>query len=239
MWRLVREDRSLRFWRVLILYPPTRRRRCNLSTFSVTPCTADYGTAVRAVAGRGLGTGYCDNSLTYTPPRNRTRCARRVLLRRPVVEPLQLCHKLLPASRSDTDLCSNCLVLWSARYVLHCEQEIHYHRLLSHLAVHSHYSPGGRADWSRRCSLATLSRCVRRRDFLALGYGNTPWRSAARGKRVWRVVALPLQLPLSQHTLSTAGAVARYRPLPKRRFVIPSPPRSTRTLRAYFAASLV
>ena len=143
MWRLVREDRSLRFWRVLILYPPTRRRRCNLSTFSVTPCTADYGTAVRAVAGRGLGTGYCDNSLTYTPPRNRTRCARRVLLRRPVVEPLQLCHKLLPASRSDTDLCSNCLVLWSARYVLHCEQEIHYHRLLSHLAVHSHYSPGG------------------------------------------------------------------------------------------------
>ena len=141
MWRLVREDRSLRFWRVLILYPPTRRRRCNLSTFSVTPCTADYGTAVRAVAGRGLGTGYCDNSLTYTPPRNRTRCARRVLLRRPVVEPLQLCHKLLPASRSDTDLCSNCLVLWSARYVLHFEQEIHYHRRLSHIAVHSHCSP--------------------------------------------------------------------------------------------------
>ena len=129
--------------RVLIFDPPTRRRRCNLSTFSVTPCTADYGTAVRAVAGRGLGTGYCDNSLTYTPPRNRTRCARRVLLRRPVVEPLQLCQKLLPASRSDTDLCSNCLVLWSARYVLHCEQEIHYHRLLSHLVVHSHYSPGG------------------------------------------------------------------------------------------------
>ena len=118
MWRLVREDRSLRFWRVLIDAPPTRRRRCNLSTFSVTPCTADYGTAVRAVAGRGLGTGYCDNSLTYTPPRNRTRCARRVLLRRPVVEPLQLCHKLLPASRSDTDLCSNCLVLPSARSVL-------------------------------------------------------------------------------------------------------------------------
>ena len=128
---------------MLILDPPTRRRRCYLSTFSVAPCTADYGTAVRAVAGRGLGTGYCDNSLTYTPPRNRTRCARRVLLRRPVVEPLQLCHKLLPASRSDTDLCSNCLVLWSARYVLHFEQEIHYHRRLSHLAVHSHYSPDG------------------------------------------------------------------------------------------------
>ena len=42
-----------------------------------------------------------------------------------------------------------------SRSVLHCEQEIYYHRLLSHLAVHSHYSPaalyftpGGRADLS-------------------------------------------------------------------------------------------
>lgn len=35
-----------------------------------------------------------------------------------------------------------------SRSVLHCEQEIYYHRLLSHIAVHSHYSPGGRADLS-------------------------------------------------------------------------------------------
>ena len=28
-----------------------------------------------------------------------------------------------------------------SRSVLHCELEIYYHRLLSHLAVHSHYSP--------------------------------------------------------------------------------------------------
>ena len=28
-----------------------------------------------------------------------------------------------------------------SRSGLHCEQEIHYHRLLSHIAVHSHYSP--------------------------------------------------------------------------------------------------
>ena len=42
-----------------------------------------------------------------------------------------------------------------SRSVLHCEQEIYYHRLLSHLAVHSHYSPmafyitpGGREDLS-------------------------------------------------------------------------------------------
>ena len=35
-----------------------------------------------------------------------------------------------------------------SRSVLHCEPEIYYHRLLSHLAVHSHYSPGGKADLS-------------------------------------------------------------------------------------------
>ena len=28
-----------------------------------------------------------------------------------------------------------------SRSVLHCEQEIYYHRLLSHIKVHSHYSP--------------------------------------------------------------------------------------------------
>ena len=71
-----------------------------------------------------------------------------------------------------------------SRSVLHCELEIHYHRLLSHLAVHSHYSPGGRADLSHRCSLATLTRSVRRRAFPAIGYGNTSCRSVHRNKRV-------------------------------------------------------
>ena len=71
-----------------------------------------------------------------------------------------------------------------SRSVLHCELEIHYHRLLSHLAVHSHYSPGGRADLSHRCSLATLTRSVRRRAFPAIGYGNTSCRSEHRNKRV-------------------------------------------------------
>ena len=42
----------------------------------------------------------------------------RCLLRRPVLETLPLWRKLLPASRSETDLCSNCLVLSSARSVL-------------------------------------------------------------------------------------------------------------------------
>ena len=36
----------------------------------------------------------------------------------------------------------------TSRSVLHCKQDRYYHRLLSHRAVHSHYSPGGRADGS-------------------------------------------------------------------------------------------
>ena len=40
-------------------------------------------------------------------------------------------------------------------------------------------------------------------------------RSVRRNKRVWQVVALPLRLPLSPHTLSTAGAVVRYLPCSK------------------------
>ena len=71
-----------------------------------------------------------------------------------------------------------------SRSVLHCEQESYYHRLLSHIKVHSHCSPGGRADLSHRCSLATLTRSVRRRAFPAIGYGNTSCRSEHRNKRV-------------------------------------------------------
>lgn len=45
----------------------------------------------------------------------------RLSLRRPVFETLPLFHTLLQASRSETDLCSNCLVPPFARFVLHCE----------------------------------------------------------------------------------------------------------------------
>ena len=128
-----------------------------------------------------------------------------------------------------------------SRSVLHCEQEIYYHRLLSHLAVHSHYSPmafyitpGGRADLSHRCSLASLTRSVRRWAFPAIGYGNTAWRSEHRNNRVSQyeastptryrtrcapTVSAPAPMlhtaTALQHTLSTAGAVVRYLPLPK------------------------
>ena len=42
----------------------------------------------------------------------------------------------------------------------------------------------GRADLSHRCSLATLTRSVRRRAFPAIGYGNTSCRSEHRNKRL-------------------------------------------------------
>ena len=37
--------------------------------------------------------------------------------------------------------CTKCFKAETSRSVLHCELEIYYHRLLSHIAVHSHYSP--------------------------------------------------------------------------------------------------
>ena len=46
-------------------------------TFFASPSTADNGTPVRAVIGRVRNRRLC-NSLTYTPPRHRTRCAPTV-----------------------------------------------------------------------------------------------------------------------------------------------------------------
>ena len=86
-------------------------------TFFASPSTADNGTAVRAMIGRVRNRILCqlpDLYASATPHSLRST----VSAPSPVIEPLPLCHKLLPASRSETDLCSNCLVLPSARYVL-------------------------------------------------------------------------------------------------------------------------
>lgn len=152
MWRLVREDMSLRFWRVLIFDPPTRRRRCNLSTFYVAPYAEVFCQCTQnsdKPHGRRIGTrecsnvkplrfrdtalaaldGVCSNSAAAhrfrftTHSFNGYRCC-----------PLPPLYKVLLAEPS--------------RSVLHCELEIYYHRLLSHIKVHSHCSPGGRADLS-------------------------------------------------------------------------------------------
>ena len=81
-----------------------------------------------------------------------------------------------------------------------------YHRLLSHLAVHSHLSPNGIADCPHRCTLATLNRYVCRRSFPAVGYGNTSCRSERRNKRVLQCEASTLR-----GKRSGSAAAHRYR----------------------------
>ena len=80
-----------------------------------------------------------------TSPRHRTRCARRCLLQLRCCTPLPLCNTLFQrlALLSDTSLVQSAFKAETSRSVLHCEQESYYHRLLSHRAVHSHYSPVG------------------------------------------------------------------------------------------------
>ena len=151
--------------------------------------------------------------------------------------PLPLCDTLIQRLRCcPIPPLFKVLLAEPSRSVLHCEQESYYHRLLSQREVHSHYSPAALVDLSHRCSLASLSRSVRRLALPAIGFGNTPCRSGIRNKRVPQVVAKPL--PLLRHTLSTAGAVVRYLPLPKPHLGNPSPSRSTLSLRAIIAACL-
>lgn len=100
------------------------------------------------------------------------------------------------------------------RSVLHSEQDSYYHRLLSHIKVHSHYSPNGRADLSHRCSLATLTRSVCRRSFPAVGYGNTAWRSDVGTRECRNVKPLRLRdtaLAVLDGVCSNSDAAHRFR----------------------------
>jgi hypothetical protein len=109
MWRLVREDRSLRFWRVLIFDPPTRRRRCNLSTFSVAPSTEVFCLCTQNSGeppGRRIGTRECSN---VNPLRFRDTALAvllRYLLQLRCCTPLPLCNTLFQrlSLLSDTSL---------------------------------------------------------------------------------------------------------------------------------------
>ena len=188
MWRLVREDWSLRFWRVLIFDPPTRRRRCYLSTFSVAPYTEVFCLCTQNSGkphGRRIGTRECSNVKPLRLRDTALAALDGVCSRLRCCTPLPLCYTLFQRLRCcPIPPLFKVLLAEPSRSVLHCEQESYYHRLLSQRAVHSHYSPAASVDWSHRCSLATLFRSVRRRSFPAIGYGNTPWRSAVRNKRV-------------------------------------------------------
>ena len=98
------------------------------------PPRKSFAFALRTAAlppGRRIGTRECSKSLRY-----RSGCL--------------CCYTLFQrlALLSYTSLVQSAFKAETSRSVLHCEQESYYHRLLSHRAVHSHYSPVGRADLS-------------------------------------------------------------------------------------------
>ena len=100
--------------------------------------------------GRCIGTRKCRN---VKPLRFRDTALAvliRYLLRLRFCTPLPLCYTLFQrlALLSDTSLVQSAYKAETSRYVLHCEQDSYCHRLLSLLAVHSHYSPYGKADLS-------------------------------------------------------------------------------------------
>ena len=112
--------------------------RCALHG-SLLPLHLEQRRAARSVH-RNKKVSQCEAS---TSPRHRTRCARRCLLQLQCCTPLPLCHTLFQrlSLLSDTSLVQSAFKAETSRSVLHCEQESYYHRLLSHRAVHSHYSP--------------------------------------------------------------------------------------------------
>ena len=81
----------------------------------------------------------------------------RCLLQLRCCTPLPLCNTLFQRLTllSETSLAQSACKAEPSRSVLHCEQEIYYHRLLSHIAVHSHYSPVGISLFA--CGRADLS----------------------------------------------------------------------------------
>lgn len=97
MWRLVREDMSLRFWRVLIFDPPTRRRRCNLSTYSVAPYAEVFCQCTQnsdKPHGRRIGTRECSNVKPLRFRDTALAALLRYLLRLRCCTPLPLCNTL-------------------------------------------------------------------------------------------------------------------------------------------------
>lgn len=114
--------------------------------FKLLPTHLEQRQAARS-AHRNKRVLQCEAS---TSPRHRTRCAPTVSAPTPLLHTATaLQHTLSTAFAVVRYLpCTKCLNGRALRSVLHCEQEIYFHRLLSHRAVHSHYTPGGRADLS-------------------------------------------------------------------------------------------
>ena len=179
----------------------------------------------------------------------------RLSLRRPVFETLPLFHTLLPASRSETDLCSNCLVPPFARSVLRCE---HCRLCLSIGFVFICRLPF--IDW-----LATIVAVMNDKLFLFVAYRLIGFIASmhARYTISLRSSAGLCCSRFRQHCVAvgsseqesvesrceTAAFVSThsfngFRCCPKPPFAItsfanPSPPRFSRTLRASIAASFI
>ena len=101
-----------------------------------------------------------------------------------------------------------------SRSVLHCEQESYYHRLLSHIKVHSHYSPCGTLFHAWRQS-GFVANGTRRLTFFASHYtadNGTAVRAMIGRVRNRRVCQLPdLYASATPHSLRSYGvcSVAR------------------------------
>ena len=117
------------------------------------PTRKSFAFALRTAAvppGRRIGTRECSNVKPLRFRDTALAALLRCLLQLRFCTPLPLCNTLFQrlSLLSDTSLVQSAFKAETSRSVLHCEQESYYHRLLSHRAVHSHYSPVGRADLS-------------------------------------------------------------------------------------------
>ena len=102
-----------------------------------------------------------------------------------------------------------------SRSVLHCEQEIYYHRLLSHIAVHSHYSPVGSSGF--------VANGTRRLTFFAspsTADNGTAVRAVIGRVRNRRLCKLPdLYASATPHSLCSYGVCSVARSLSRYRFL--------------------
>ena len=117
------------------------------------PTRKSFAFALRTAAvppGRRIGTRECSNVKPLRLRDTALAALLRCLLQLRCCTPLPLCNTLFQrlALLSDTSLVQSAYKAETSRSVLHCEQDSYCHRLLSLFAVHSHYSPGGRADLS-------------------------------------------------------------------------------------------
>ena len=120
---------------------------------TLRPPRKSFAFALRTAAlppGRRIGTRECSNVKPLRFRDTALAVLLRYLLQLRCCTTLPLCNTLFQrlSLLSDTSLVQSAYKAETSRSALHCELEIHYHRLLSHIAVHSHYSPGGRADLS-------------------------------------------------------------------------------------------